>query len=134
MRLLIVLFLATSAFGASPGDRLLGEWRGTSICTDRANAPACKDETTRYVVTAKEGAKDTYQMVADKLIDGSWEFMGEFDLAYSASDATWTYDFKTRAGQPLRWWFRIVEGDLDGGITDRDGHRLRDVDAKRYKP
>jgi hypothetical protein len=134
MRFLIVFFLATSAFGASPGDRLIGEWRGTSICTDREHAPACKDETTRYVVAAKPDAKDTYHMAADKLVAGSWQSMGEFDLVYSAKDATWTYDFKTRDGRPNRWWFRLSEGDLDGGITDGEGHRLRDVDAKRYEP
>ena len=40
---------AAPAFAAGPdGDAILGVWRGSSLCTDREVAPACKDEQVRY--------------------------------------------------------------------------------------
>ena len=71
LTLSLVAMLATLA--ATPpidpaGRRIVGEWRGTSLCTNRELAPACKDETVRYVFTGPIGGTNTYHLVADKLV------------------------------------------------------------------
>jgi hypothetical protein len=139
MRLLIstlVLFLtavASPQLAASAGDQVLGEWRGTSLCTNLKLAPACKDETVRYVFTRNEGAT-TYHLVADKLVSGTFETMGEMDFVYSASDATWSSELNAPRCARCKWWFRLNPQALVGGLTDQSGEPLRKVLARRYVP
>jgi hypothetical protein len=140
MRLLIstlVLFLTAAASpqrAASAGDQVIGEWRGTSLCTNLKLAPACKDETVRYVFTRNDGATNTYHQVADKLVSGTYETMGEMDFVYSAADATWSSELNARNCAKCKWWFRVNPQSLAGGLTDQSGEPLRKVLARRYVP
>jgi hypothetical protein len=138
MRLLIsilVLFLtaiASPQLVASDGDQVLGEWRGTSLCTNLKLAPACKDEQVRYTFT--RNVDDTYHLVGDKLVSGSYETMGEMDLVYSAADATWSSELNAPRCKKCRWWYRLNSSDLIGGLTDSSGEALRKVLVRRYVP
>ena len=140
MRILIstlVLFLtavvSSQLIAASAGDQVIGEWRGTSLCTNLEKAPACKDETVRFVFTRNDGAA-TYHLVGDKLVSGSYQTMGEMDLVYSAADATWSYEFKTPNCAGCRWWYRMNAKDLIGGLTDQSGEQVRKVLVRRHVP
>jgi hypothetical protein len=140
MRFLIstlVLFLtavASPQLMASAGDQVIGEWRGTSLCTNLERAPACKDEKVRYVFTRNDGAANTYHLVADKLVSGSYEPMGDMDLEFSAADATWSYELNARNCSKCKWWFRLNAKDLIGGLTDQSGEPLRKVLVQRHVP
>jgi GNAT superfamily N-acetyltransferase len=136
VRLALALALALSAAGAaradpSAGDRILGEWRGTSVCTNLELAPACKDETVRYVFTRKAGSVDLYHVVADKLVAGAFETMGEFDLEYSDADGTWFHELDAPRCPKCRWWFRIEPDELVGGAATASGQAIRKVVARR---
>jgi hypothetical protein len=124
-----LLAVAMLASRQSPG--IVGEWRGTSLCTDRKLAPACTDERVRYTVRAL-AAKDTVHLVADKLVGDAWEPMGEFDLGRDAPTSEWRAEFTSPRGYHGRWWF-VVRGDsLVGGLTDlATGGRVRAVSASR---
>ena len=140
MRLLIsilVLFLtavASPQLAASDGDQVIGEWRGTSLCTNLKLAPACKDEQVRYTFTRNADETDSYHLVADKLVSGAYESMGEMDLVYSAADATWSSELNAPKCAKCRWWFRLQSSDLIGGLTDSSGEALRKVLVRRYVP
>ena len=140
MRLLIstlVLFLtavASPELMASAGDQVIGEWRGSSLCTNLKKAPACKDETVRYVFTRNADATSTYHLVADKLVSGTYETMGEIDLVYSAADGTWSHVFNTPNCATCKWWYRMNAKDLIGGLTDQSGEQLRKVLVRRHGP
>lgn len=140
MRLLIstlVLFLtavASPQLAASAGDQVIGEWRGTSLCTNLKLAPACKDEQVRYVFTRSGDAANTYHLAADKLVSGSYQSMGDMDFVYSAADATWSSELNAPRCAKCRWWFRLNSSDLIGGLTDQSGEALRKVLVKRYVP
>ena len=74
--------------------QLVGTWRGTSLCTDRIAAPACHDETVVYEFTAGSKA-GTVHWVADKVVNGRRERMGELDLAYEKAEACWKAEFSS---------------------------------------
>jgi hypothetical protein len=111
-------------------DRILGEWRGESICTHRELAPACHDEVIHYVFTAR--GDGLYHQAAYKLVDGVEDLMGEADLAYDAAAARWTFTFDARTCPHCVWWYSInAAGQLSGGITSQSGMELRRVSASR---
>lgn len=119
---------AISAAYAKTSPDILGEWRGTSLCTNLSLAPACKDEEVRYVFTDLGGGK--IHLVADKLVNKAYALMGEMDLA--AAENEWRYDFEIPACS-CRWRFWLSEGGLAGELDDRKaGAVLRKVAARRY--
>lgn len=138
-RLVIPLALATVLLAAAKpidpaGGRIVGEWRGTSICTNLKLLPACKDEIVRYVFTGPLKGTNTYHVVADKLVSGAYETMGELDFEYTGEDSTWTCAMSAPTCPQCKWWYRIEKSGLVGGVTNGSGDVLRKVSAKRYAP
>ena len=137
IRVLLAAFLATA--GSLPcaqpmdsGARIVGEWRGTSVCTNLKLAPACKDETVRYVFTRAPGSTETYHLVADKLVGSQFETMYEMDFGYSPSASTWSRDLDAPTCQRCRWWYRIEGSELMGGVASGTGEAIRKVSARRH--
>ena len=139
MRLLVLpLALVISVLVAAKpidpaGGRIVGEWRGTSICTNRKLLPACKDEIVRYVFTGPVKGTNTYHVAADKLVSGVYQAMGELDFEYAGAESTWTCDMNAPACPQCKWWFRVDKSGLVGGFTNGSGDALRKVAAKRYQ-
>jgi hypothetical protein len=130
----VLVFVFASAACAIPAppaaDRILGEWRGTSICINSQLAPACHDEIIHYVFSAR--ARGAYHQAAYKIVDGAEDLMGEADLTYSAADNRWSFAFDARTCAHCTWWYRIDAADhLTGGITSQSGVELRRVSAER---
>jgi len=135
--LLLLLAVMLAAVAASPpidpaGNRIRGEWRGTSQCTNLVLAPACKDETVRYVFTGPVGGTNTYHVAADKLVGKNYQPMGEFDVKYGAADSTWAYVLNVPSCKECRWWFRVRGSRLTGGLTSAAHDTLRKVRAVRH--
>jgi len=68
--------------------QLVGVWRGTSTCTDLLAAPACQNETVVYEFTlgSQPGA---VRWVADKVVGGQRQRMGEMEVHYDEAEACW---------------------------------------------
>jgi hypothetical protein len=91
-----------------------GVWRGTSTCTDRVAAPACRDEAVVYEFAA--GAKPgTVHWKADKMVDGQREPMGEMDLAYDKGAACWRAEFTSPRVHSV--WCLVVDGSQITGTA-----------------
>ena len=125
-----------AALVASPpidpaGHRVRGEWRGTSLCTNRVLAPACKNETVRYVFRGPVPPANTYRLAADKFVDGAWQPMGELDFTYRAADSTWRSPLDAPLCKGCTWWFRIAPPGLVGGLVTGEGDTLRKATARR---
>jgi hypothetical protein len=107
------LVAALCALGASgaPADHspaeIIGTWRGTSTCSDRVAAPACRDEVVVYDFMAGE-KPGTVRWKADKVVNGERLPMGEMDLAYDAGDACWVAEFSGPRAHTR--WCLVVEG------------------------
>lgn len=138
MRTLLLLpIVMLAVVAASPptdpaGNRIRGEWRGTSQCTNPVLAPACKDETVRYVFTGPIGRTSTYHAAADKLVGKAYRPMGEMDFTYGAADSTWTSVLDMPGCRACQWWFRIRGSRLIGGLTSSAHDTLRKVTAIRH--
>lgn len=117
-----------------PGDAVLGEWQGRSICVHQPPGSPCRDEIVRYTFTRGAAGAPPYHLVADKRVGGEWATMGEMDFAYAADSGRWTCRFDAPRCPACTWWFRIDEAGLTGGLTDEAGVELREVKATRPAP
>ena len=92
--------------------QLIGLWRGTSTCTDRVAAPACRDETVVYEFTAGS-QPGTVHWLADKVVDGERQTMGELDLAFDAAEACWKAEFSSPRAKMV-WRLKVDGTKLSG--------------------
>jgi hypothetical protein len=125
-----VLPLALAAPVAAGTAAPLGVWRGTSTCTDRVAAPACRDEVVVYEF--KVGAKaGTVHWQADKVVDGERQTMGEMDLAYDAELACWKGEFVSPRVHSV--WCLVVDGaHMTGTAWVLPGKQtIRKIDVRR---
>jgi len=118
-----------------PADAIVGEWRGTSLCTNRELAPACKDESIIYVFTPlPSGGVPRVHLDASKIVDGKVLPMGEFDLDYDADEASWNIEFSTPRVH-ARWSYSVSGDRLDGTLVELPSKaQLRKVEATRQAP
>jgi hypothetical protein len=126
------LFAAVVLAGQTAGDptTILGTWRGTSICVDRAAAPACTDETVVYELTPGK-APGTVHWVADKTVNGQRLPMGELDLIYDAADARWEATF-TNPRVTVEWWLSVAGPTMTGGARLMPTKQtVRKIDLKK---
>jgi len=125
----LVLALAWAPLNAQDVD-ILGSWRGTSRCVDKAHFPACRDEQVIYDVQRKGSARDTVTLRADKVINGAREFMGEFDFA-RAPDSSWVAEYQNPRVR-LRIVLRVRAARMTGSLTDQlSGRRVRELALER---
>jgi hypothetical protein len=99
--------LAASAPPGHEPSELIGTWRGTSTCTDRVAAPACRDEVVVYEFTAGE-KPGWVHWKADKVVEGQRQPMGEMDLVYDAGGRCWTAEFNSSRVHSV--WSLVVDG------------------------
>ena len=133
-----VALVLLAATGASPAGtdhaptELIGTWTGTSICTDREVAPACKDEVVVYEFSAgKEAA--TVHWKADKIVDGKRQPMGEMEVAYDAADACWKGEFVSARAHVV-WCLAAEAEQLKGTAWLLPGKRtVRKVEAQKQR-
>lgn len=115
---------------AAESERLMGTWRGTSVCTDRVAAPACKDETVIYDFTAR-AKPESVHWKADKVVEGKRLPMGEFDLVYSPSDSCWRAEITTPRVKVV-WCLAVDGAALTGTAILLPGKQIvRKVEARK---
>ena len=124
----LVLFLTWTPAYAQDAE-IVGSWRGTSICVDKANFPACNDEQVIYDVRRKGSGRDTVTLRADKVVNGVREFMAEFD--FHRADSTWVAEYQG-ARVRIQIVLRVRAGHMTGVLTDEpSGRRVRDLTLER---
>jgi len=133
---LLAALIAANMWGTQPAfdsrgpEELLGIWRGTSTCTDRVAAPACQDEKVVYEFTAGERT-GTVHWIADKIVNGKRERMGELDLTYDTGEARWKVEFKSPRSTVI--WRLSVEGKVLSGTAQLSpgNETVRRVELRR---
>jgi hypothetical protein len=132
--LLCALLLAAPAWAQAPlvpAHAIVGEWRGTSLCTDRKLAPACKDEEVRYVFTALAKTGEGVHLAAEKMVAGSYQPMYEIDMLFNAAAHEWRHEFDA-PGFRGRWFYSVDGAALTGGVLAVETKAMvRKVSARR---
>jgi hypothetical protein len=119
----IFLLAILSAATAAPRDAVLGEWRGTSTCIDRAKHPACADEVVIYHFRAKGDNPAAVVLVAEKVVEGKVLPMGELDFAYDAARGAWFSEFRNERVHIL-WSFVVRGRAIQGTLVDLPDRNL----------
>lgn len=119
-----------AASEASRLEQLMGTWRGTSVCTDRVAAPACRDETVVYEFSPGAQA-GTVHWLADKVVKGERARMYELDLAYDNTEACWKAEYASPRVRIV--WRLVVDGQrMTGTLHQLPGNELvRKLDVWR---
>jgi hypothetical protein len=124
--------VATGPAQPSPptSESLIGVWRGTSVCTDRVAAPACRDESVVYEFTAGS-QPGTVHWISDKVVNGQRERMGTLELVFDKTNACWKAEFRSPRVQSV--WCLVPEGDrLQGTAWLLPGKEIvRKVDLRK---
>jgi len=122
--------LVLAAPEVAPPPVLSGVWRGTSTCTDRVAAPACRDEVVVYEFTPGE-KPGSVRWKADKIVDGQRKPMGEMDLAYDPGDACWKAEFSSAAVHSV-WCLAVDGAHMTGTGRLLPGKQtIRKIDVKK---
>jgi hypothetical protein len=119
---LVALLLAAvlAARGEAPApeqgaDKIIGTWRGSSRCVDRAALPACSDEQVVYEISAKGGQPDRVAVAADKIVDGRRVPMGVLEFTHDAKDDSWTTEID-RPGVHALWRLSVSGKTMTGSM------------------
>ncbi len=109
---------------------LIGTWQGTSTCTDLVAAPACRNETVVYVFTA--GSRPgTVHWLAEKLVAGQREAMGEMELEYDPTASCWKGVFNSPRVK-VEWRLVVNGWRLSGSGRLLPGNEtIRKVDLRK---
>lgn len=122
--------ISAQSSAAHSVDELLGTWRGTSTCTDRVAAPACRDETVVYDVRRGDKPGDAI-VSADRIVDDRRVPMGELRFAWDAVAACWRADFES-PNLTSRWCLTIDGTSLKGTARLLPGNQIiRRVEVHR---
>lgn len=116
-----------------PANSVFGRWQGTSMCVKAAWNTGCHDETVRYDMIPVAATSDSVDCHAEKIVNGSFQPMGDLRLGYRASDQTWSREFTTpNNGHSVVWRFMARGDSLLGTLNERPSGRLmRTVRASR---
>jgi hypothetical protein len=132
---LVLLAAVASPAGSPQADPrpLLGIWRGTSTCTDRVAAPACQDEVVLYELTPA-AAPGGVHWIADKIVNGQREPMGELDLTYAAAEACWKATY-TGPRVTVVWRLSVDGTTMTGSAHLMPGNQqVRKVELRKDAP
>lgn len=110
--------------------QLIGTWRGTSICADRVAAPGCRDETVVYEFAAGS-QPGTVRWIADKIVNGERQPMGELELTFDETEACWKAEFNSPRARVV--WRLVVDGSrLSGTGRQLPGNEtIRKMDLRK---
>lgn len=127
---LAMLALTTPLLAADPKE-IVGTWRGTSICVKFEENRACHDEQVQYDFAVSPSHKDMVALNAKKLVDGSYQTMGEMEFRYDEATHRWASKFRTRNGREGLWSYEVKGNTMTGTCVMLPDTLVRNVNVKR---
>ena len=101
-----------------------GIWKGTSLCQIK-NSP-CHDEIVVYHIS-KDSTGKSYNMIANKIVDGKEEYMGTIPFTY---DDKQKFFVSVDSVRNARWEFKITGSAMKGTLMYK-GDLYRIVNVKK---
>ena len=119
---LILLFCIVLRGKITVAQSFEGTWKGTSLCQVK-NSP-CHDEVVVYHIS-KDSAGKSYEMIANKIVNGKEEYMGTLPFTYDDQKKIFVFADSARNA---RWEFKITGNAMKGTMMyKRDLYRTIDV-------
>lgn len=120
--------------GARDGSRLVGNWAGESVCVNKENRPACRDEQVVYRIAEPPDEAGKVTISADKLVDGKPELMYVLDFKYDAAEGKLVGEFNVRGTRGV-WEYRVEGDSMEGALFILpDRVLVRRVKVKKERP
>ena len=127
--ILALIFLAFAARqacgGTSAQESPVGDWRGQSVCQVRPSA--CHDEESLYHVTAAASKPGTFEMQADKIVEGKPVTMGTSPCTYDTARHLLACPLPNGAVIQLE----MRGNEMHGTMKLKDGALWRKIDLKK---
>ena len=101
-----------------------GIWKGTSLCQIK-NSP-CHDEIVVYHIS-KDSTGKSYNMIANKIVDGKEEYMGTIPFTY---DDKQKFFVSVDSVRNARWGFKITGSTMKGTLMYK-GDLFRVIEVKK---
>jgi stress response protein SCP2 len=124
LRILILLLFILLFGKITTAQSFEGKWKGTSLCQVK-NSP-CHDELVVYHISKNSTGK-TYEMIANKVVNGKEEEMGTIVFTFDDQQKTFVSVDSVRNA---KWEFRIAGNSMKGTLVYK-GNLYRIVDVKR---
>ena len=121
----LILLLSVFLYGKiTIAQSFEGTWKGKSLCQIK-NSP-CHDEVVVYHISKKSDGK-TYEMVANKVVNGKEEDMGTLIFSYDSQQKRFVSADSVRNA---KWEFNITGNAMEGTLVYK-GNLYRIVDVKK---
>ena len=112
---------------------IIGTWRGSAVCANRAKDLTCRDETVIYDVDTVGAARGNVMLRAHKMVNRDRQFMYAMQLKVISSH-TWQSDF-TQSTFHGRWEYTVNGSVMTGRLIEMPSRRLvRRVTVRRSAP
>jgi stress response protein SCP2 len=122
-RLIVALSILT--FGKSvTAQSFEGIWKGTSLCQVK-NSP-CHDEIVVYHIS-KDSTGKSYNMVANKIVNGKEEYMGTIPFTYDDKQKVFV---SIDSARNATWEFKVTGSAMKGTLMYK-GDLYRIIDVKK---
>jgi stress response protein SCP2 len=95
--------------------KIYGDWTGESICVDKKNHPACKDEKVVYHFSKSTADAAKIHLAADKIVDGRNELMYELDFIFDAAAGVISAEFTVNGNHGV-WEYKISGSEMEGTL------------------
>ena len=133
-----VAFAVVALIGAqrsgSPAREIIGTWRGTAVCANRAKDLTCRDETVIYDVGTIGAARGNVMLRAHKMVNRDRQFMYAMQFKLIPGSHTWQSDF-TESTFHGRWEYTVNGSVMTGRLIELPSKRLvRRVSVRRADP
>jgi hypothetical protein len=113
--IIIGLCAACASAQTDKAAKIYGVWTGESVCTDKKNHPACKDEKVVYHFSKSTADAKKIHLAAEKIVNGANELMYELDFIFDAEKNTLTGEFTVNQTHGV-WEYQINADTMEGTL------------------
>jgi lysozyme family protein len=132
LALAVALFAGVQHSGSTR--EIIGTWRGSAVCANRARDLTCRNETVIYDVDTIGATRGTVMLRAHRMVNRDRQFMYAMQFKYLPGSRTWQSDF-TSSTFHGRWEYTINGGVMTGRLIEVPSKRLvRRVTVRRSAP
>ena len=118
-----LLILAGTQPAAGQRREIIGTWRGTATCANRAKYIDCRDQAVIYQIDTIGATRGNVMLRAHEVVNHDQRFIYAMQFARLPGSRTWQADF-TSSTFHGRWEYTISGGVMTGRLIELPNKRL----------